>query len=60
MGHQGGKLFDKEDRMKLYKSLEELEYGFLELPRPDITVFLYVPYKKVTELMKGRTETDGH
>ena len=60
MGHQGGKIFDKEERLKLYKSLEELEYGFLELPRPDVIVFLYVPYKKVSELMKGRTETDGH
>ena len=29
MGHQGGKLFDKEDRLKLYKDLENLEYGFL-------------------------------
>ena len=60
MGHQGGKLFDKEDRLKLYKDLENLEYGFLELPRPDITIFLYVPYKKVSELMKGRNLSDGH
>ena len=60
MGHQGGKLFDKEDRLKLYKDLENLEYGFLELPKPDITIFLYVPYKKVSELMKGRNITDGH
>ncbi len=60
MGHQGGKLFDKEDRLKLYKDLENLEYGFLELPKPDITIFLYVPYKKVAELMKGRNLTDGH
>ena len=29
MGHQGGKLFDKEDRLKLYEDLENLEYGFL-------------------------------
>ena len=46
MGHQGGKIFDKEERLKLYKSLEDLEYGFLELPRPDFTIFLYMPYKK--------------
>ena len=59
MGHQGGKLFDKEDRLKLYKALEDLEYGFLELPRPDVIIFLYVPYKKAAELMKGRTIKDG-
>lgn len=60
MGHQGGKIFDKEERLELYKNLEVLEYDFLELPKPDITIFLYVPYKKVAELMKGRTATDGH
>ena len=56
MGHQGGKLFDKEDRLKLYEDLENLEYGFLELPRPDLTIILYVPYKKVAELRSGSRE----
>ena len=60
MGHQGGKLFDKEDRLKLYEDLENLEYGFLELPRPDVTLFLYVPYKKVVELLSGRRTSDQH
>ncbi len=61
MGHQGGKIFDKDERLKLYKSLEDLEYGFLELPRPDLTIFLYMPYKKVAELKKGRSEkADQH
>ncbi len=61
MGHQGGKIFDKEERLKLYEDLANLEYGFLELPRPDFTIFLYVPYKKVTELRGGRKEpADQH
>jgi len=61
MGHQGGKIFDKEERLKLYDSLAALEYGFLELPRPDLTIFLYVPYRKVAELRKGRIEpADQH
>lgn len=61
MGHQGGKIFDKEERLKLYEDLANLEYGFLELPKPDLTIFLYVPYKKVTELRRGRTEpADQH
>ena len=61
MGHQGGKIFDKEERMKLYEDLENLEYGFLELPRPDLTLFLYVPYKKVAEIRSSRRETaDQH
>ncbi len=60
MGHQGGKIFDKDERLKLYNELEVLEYNFLELPKPDITIFLYVPYKKVAELMKGRTGSNGY
>lgn len=56
MGHQGGKIFDKEERLKLYEDLVSLEYGFLELPKPDLTIFLYVPYKKVAELRSGRRE----
>lgn len=61
MGHQGGKIFDKEERLKLYENLAQLEYGFLELPKPDLTIFLYMPYKKVAELKKGRAEpSDQH
>ena len=61
MGHQGGKIFDKEERLKLYDDLANLEYGFLELPKPDLTIFLYVPYKKVVELRSGRREpADQH
>ena len=45
----------------VYLDLENLEYGFLELPRPDLTLFLYVPYKKVAELRSGRREpADQH
>lgn len=56
MACQGGKIFDKEERTKLYESLDALEYGFLELPRPDLTIFLYMPYEKTVELKKGRVE----
>lgn len=61
MGHQGGKIFEKEERLKLYKDLEKLEYDFLELPRPDLIIFLYVPYKNVALLQTSRGEKkDGH
>jgi dTMP kinase len=60
MGHQAGKIFDQEERLEMYKFLENLEYGFLELPKPDVTIFLYVPYKKVAELLKGRGPIDGN
>ena len=38
-----------------------LDRYFLELPRPDFTIFLYMPYQKVAELRNGRAEpSDQH
>ena len=58
MGHQGAKVFDKEERLKLYDNLTTLEYEFLELPKPDLTIFLYMPYKRIAELKKGRDDVN--
>ena len=58
MGHQGAKIFDKDERLKLYDNLATLEYEFLELPKPDLTIFLYMPYKKIAELKKGREDVN--
>lgn len=57
MAHQGGKILDKEERLKLYEWLGTLEYDLLELPKPDLTIFLYMPYKKVCELIANRSES---
>ena len=38
--HQGGKIGDPEKRRRFIKWLEDLEYGFLRLPRPDIVIYL--------------------
>lgn len=50
MAHQGAKLKTTEEREKLYEFIESLEYELLELPRPDITIFLYMPFEKEVEL----------
>lgn len=60
MAHQGGKIKDKEERLKMFKWLEKLEYEFLELPRPDIKIFLHLPYEYSKELSKNRIELDEH
>ena len=56
MGHQGGKITTTEARIAMYKWLENLEYVLLELPRPDLTVFSYMPYQYAEELKKNREE----
>jgi len=60
MGHQAGKIKDKEERLEMFKWLEKLEYDLLELPRPDIKIFLHMPYEYSKKLQKNRTELDEH
>ena len=42
MGHQAGKIQDLEERDTFLSWLENLEYGILNIPRPDIQIFLYL------------------
>ena len=37
--------------------MELLEFNILELPKPDITIFLYVPHEVSYELKKNRVES---
>lgn len=53
MGHQGGKLIGLE-RAKTIEKIEKLEYDISELPRPDLTIFLFMPYQVAAELKKVR------
>ena len=58
MGHQAGMLPTKEERHKMVKWLDSLEYEALELPRPDITIFLHLPYEYSLELKQNRNEVE--
>ncbi len=42
MGHQAGKIDDLKERDRFLERLDELEYGILALPKPDVQIFLYV------------------
>ncbi|MDR2063529.1 MAG: hypothetical protein LBQ02_01915 [Candidatus Nomurabacteria bacterium] len=54
--HQGGKIAGRKQRMKMYDFLERLEFGLLELPRPDVTIFLHMPFRAAVKLREGRAE----
>lgn len=60
MAHQGGKITDYKKRVEMYQWLEELEFDFLKLPIPDISIFLHMPYLDACKLKKNRTELDQH
>ena len=60
MGHQAGKFKEKNDKLEMMNWLEKLEYDLLELPKPDIVLFLYMPYQYTIELRNKRAEAaDG-
>ena len=56
MGHQGGKIQNAEERMKMYEWIYKLEYNLLELPIPDLNFLIYMPYEKASELKKLRSK----
>ena len=58
--HQGSKILDDDDRFDMYQWIDKLEYWLLKLPKPDITIFLHVPFDKTIELRKNRESIDEH
>ena len=61
MAHQGGKIEDTNERMNMYAWLDVLEFKLLELPKPDIAIFLHMPYEFSKKLKENRNEAlDEH
>ena len=60
LAHQGCKIEDKDERFYMYQWIDKLEYWLLELPKPDITIFLHVPYDFTKELVKNRENLDDY
>lgn len=56
MAHQGGKLSNNDERRSMYEWLETLEFNLLGLPKPDISVFLHMPFLLSLTLKKNREE----
>jgi dTMP kinase len=61
MAHQGGKIRDSKERGIFLEKLDLLEYQYYELPKPDLVVFLHMPYEASLRLRERRSEKpDGH
>jgi len=58
LAHQGSKIKDKDERFNMYQWIDKLEYWLLQLPKPDKTIFLHMPYEASLELKKNRTFLD--
>lgn len=60
MGHQGGKIMDKDERFHMYQWIDKLEYWLLKLPKPDRTIFLHMPPEYSKNLLNSREELDDY
>jgi len=60
LAFQGSKIKDKDERFNMYQWIDKLEYWLLQLPKPDKTIFLHVPYDYVKKLMNNRNDVDEH
>jgi len=52
MGHQGGKIEDKKKRKEFVQWLDDLEYKFFGIPKPDINIILKTS-PKISQRLSG-------
>lgn len=60
LAHQGSKIEDKAKQDKFFDILHTLEHDLCELPLPDLTLFLHMPYEAACLLKKNRVSLDQH
>lgn len=56
LAHQASKISSEKERKKMFHFLNTLEYKLLELPKADITIFLYMPLECAKILKSNRQE----
>lgn len=52
--HQGGKIEDLKKRKAFIQWLDEMEYGVFKIPKPDVVLYLSVPFEVSQKMMKER------
>jgi dTMP kinase len=60
LGHQGSKIVNEELKDKFFDILYQLEFVLCELPEPDVTLFLHMPYEAAVLLKQNRASLDQH
>lgn len=56
MAFQGAKIDDPEKKQELRNWLIELEYNYYGIPKPDLSIFLDVPFSFTTNSLKNQRE----
>lgn len=58
MGHQAGKIDDLPERDKYLEWLNNLEFEIFKIPKPDLTILLYVDAETNQRLMASRPDKE--
>ena len=58
MGHQGGKIDDSKKRHEYFKWNDDIEYGILGIPKPDLNIVLFVPAEIAQKLVDNKGSRD--
>lgn len=58
LAHQSAKFATKKEQAEYVKWDEELEYEINKIPKPDIVIYLYVPYKIAQALVDKKNQAD--
>ncbi len=58
-GHQGGKIVNRDERIKFYKWLDNLEFGTFNIPKPDLNIILHIPMEMTLELIEKRSVSEN-
>lgn len=56
MAFQSAKLPDENEKKVFLEWLEELEFGIYHIPKPDLIIYLYLPYKKSQEMIDKKSK----
>ena len=56
IGHQGGKIRDREERNKFIRWLYELEFKLFSIPKPDLTLLLKTSVQASKNLSQGKLD----
>lgn len=57
--HQGARIIDPKELDSFYWWLKDFEYDRLELPKPDLIVYLYLPYEICLRNIERRSKEEG-
>jgi len=60
IGHQGGKIKNRDERLKFIRWVYDLEYNIFKIPKPDITFILKVSPELSMKLASRKKESDIH